>query len=191
MKIIKKICLWVGIGLLIAAAVALLFQQWNIRSWEKKTANYCSAITTRIPTPQSAVPEARSNNAMPTLSIDGTDFVGILEMPHYGSSLPVGAAWGKVSHFPCLFDGSVYDRTLQIGATSQAGQFDFYREICVGDSLFFTDMEGNRYEYTVTFLRYVNHADQAALDQVDAGLTLFIKNIYGFDYLIVSCDIPR
>lgn len=190
MKAMKKICLWAGVGLLIAAAIALIYWQGNIRSWEQKTAGYLSAITARIPTPQSAIPEERTNNAMPVLSIDGTDFVGILEMPRYGASLPVGAHWGKVSSYPCLFDGSVYDGTLQIGATTQAGQYDFYRDISVGDAVYFTDMEGNRYEYTITDLRYVNRADQAALAEKDAGLTLFIKNIYGFSYLIVSCNTP-
>ena len=38
-------------------------------------------------------------------------------------------------------------------------------------------------------MRYESHADQTALQQNDDALTLFIKNIYGFDYLIVFCDV--
>ena len=49
-------------------------------------------------------------------------------------------------------------------------------------------MEGNRYSYTITDLRYEQHADQAALRQKDAALTLFIKNVYAFDYLILYCN---
>ena len=51
----------------------------------------------------------------------------------------------------------------------------------------FTDMEGNRYTYTVTSLRYEQHADQTALDREASDLTLFVKNIYAFEYLIISC----
>ena len=78
---------------------------------------------------------------------------------------------------------------VQIGATSQKGQYDFYREISVGDTVIFTDVEGNQYTYTVTNLQYEKHADQITLDREESSLTLFIKNVYGFEYLIISCDI--
>lgn len=110
-------------------------------------------------------------------------------MPRYGSNLPVAANWGKVSDHPCLFDGSVYDRTLKIGATTQNGQYDFYRDISVGDAISFTDMEGNRFSYAVASIRYEKHADQATLSQQDAALTLFIKNVYAFEYIVIFCDV--
>ena len=126
---------------------------------------------------------------MAALAVEGTDFVGILEMPRFSSSLPVAADWGKSSRYPCRLSGSIYDRSLQIGATSQQGQYDFYREINLGDVLYFTDMSGNRYSYTVTDIRYSEHADQAALAREGAALTLFIKNVYGFDYILIFCDV--
>ena len=81
---------------------------------------------------------------MPVLSLEGTDFMGILEFPLYDSVLPVSADWGNPLRYPHRLSGSIYDSSLQIGGTSQAGQYDFYRQVSVGDSLFFTDMEGNR-----------------------------------------------
>jgi hypothetical protein len=79
---------------------------------------------------------------------------------------------------------------MQIGGTSQAGQYAFYREISVGDTVCFTDMEGNRFAYSVTDVRYEKRADQAALQRKEAALTLFIKNVYAFEYIIVFCDLP-
>ena len=128
---------------------------------------------------------------MPVLSIDETDFVGILEMPRYESLLPVCANWGHVTKYPCQFNGSIYDSTLQIGLTSQKGQYDFYREISVGDTVIFTDVEGNRYTYAVTNLQYESHADKTTLNRKESALTLFIKNVYDFEYLIVSCDVLK
>ena len=128
---------------------------------------------------------------MPVLSLDGTDLVGILEMPLYESALPVRADWGEPTRIPRCLSGSIYDGSLQIGATSQPGQYDFFRSLSVGDSVFFTDMEGDRYALTISDLRYAKHADQEALQSRDAALTLFIKNIYAFEYLIVFCDVPR
>lgn len=188
-NIIRRLCLLAGIVLISASAAVLLLWQRGIRSSEQKATAYVHTIRTLIPEPQGAVPEARSDNTMSVFSLDGTDFVGILEMPRHNSVLPVCADWSHPHQYPCLFSGSIYDRTIQIGGTSQKGQYDFYREISVGDQVFFTDMEGNRYAYEVTNLRYEKHADQAALQRKDAALTLFIQNIYAFEYIIVFCDV--
>ena len=187
----NRLCIALGVGLLAVAAVAVIAWQWGIHDAQQKAESYVQTIRSLIPEPQGAVPEERRDNGMSVLSIDGTGFVGILEMPKFDSALPVGANWGAVSKYPCRLSGSVYDRTIQIGGTTQKGQYDFYREISVGDAVYFTDMEGNRFSYAVTDVRYEKHADQTALHRVDADLTLFIKNIYAFEYIVIFCDVTR
>lgn len=187
-RIIPKICIFAGIGLLTAAVVALILWYANIRIWEGRTADYVDALRTVMPEPQNCAPEERRDNTMPVLPLDGINFIGIVEIPRYGSTLPVCGDWGQTHKYPCQFDGSIYNRTLKIGATTQRGQYDFYRELSVGDAVYFTDMEGNCYTLEITGLRYSKHADSAALEQEDAALTLFIQNIYSFEYLIVSCN---
>ena len=177
-----------GLCLLVVAAAVLIGWQWTIRASAKTAQNYVQQIRTLIPEPQGAALEERSDNTMAVLSVRGTNFVGLLELPKSGSVLPVCADWGKVSKYPCRLDGSVYDRTMQIGTTSQKGQLEFYRDISVGDSLFFTDMEGNRFHYQVTDIRYEKHADQTALQQQDSALTLFVKNVYSLEYILIFCD---
>ena len=189
--IIQRICILAGSLLLVAACAILILWQWNIRTSQQQAQDYIQELQTLLPEPQNAVPEERRDNTMPVLSLDGTDLVGILEIPLYDSVLPIRADWGEPTKIPRRLSGSIYDGSLQIGATSQSGQYDFYRSLSVGDSVFFTDMEGNRYALTITDLRYEKHADQEALQRREATLTLFIKNIYAFDYLIVFCDVPR
>ena len=187
--VIRKILIIIGVCLLAAAIVLLFAWQWNIHTSEQKAKEYVSVIRELIPEPQGAVPEERRDNTMSTLSIDGTDFVGILELPRFESVLPVCAKWGSPAKYPCRFSGSVYDRTMQIGGTSQKGQYDFYRDISVGDSVFFTDMEGNRFSYSVTNICYEKNANQSTLQRKDASLTLFVKNVYAFEYIIIYCDV--
>ena len=186
---IQKICILVGICLLVGAIVILALWRWNINNSEKRAQYYVNTLQELIPDPQNAALEERRDNTMSVLSVDGTDFVGIVELPRYESTLPVCADWDKTSKYPCLFSGSIYDGTMQIGATTQKGQYDFYRELSVGDTVSYIDVEGNRYTFTITSLRYEKHADQAVLQQKESALTLFIKNIYSFEYLIVFCDV--
>ena len=175
---------------MVAAAALLFVWQSGIRTSAKRAADCVQMLRTLMPEPQGAILEERTKNSMPVLSLDGTDYVGILELPSHASSLPVCADWGHSSKQPCRFSGSIYDGTMQIGGTSQKGQYPFYREISVGDAVYFTDMTGNRYTYAVKDIRYEKHANQAALASEDAALVLFIKNIFAFEYVIVFCDVP-
>ena len=188
---IQKICIFSGACLLAGAIVTLAFWRWNINSSEKQAQYYVNTLQELIPEPQNAVLEERRDNTMSILSVDGTDFVGIVELPRYASALPVCAEWGQTTKYPCRFSGSIYNGTLQIGATTQKGQYDFYRELSVGDTVIFTDAEGNRYTFSITSLYYEEHADQAALQKKEAPLTLFIQNVYSFEYLIVFCDLSH
>ena len=184
----NRLWILIGICLIMIAAIVLISWQWRIHKSQQEAAKYIQTIRDLIPEPQSAALEERRDNAMPVLSIRGKNFIGILEMPKFGASLPVCADWGDVSRYPCRLSGSIYDRTMQIGATSQKGQYDFYREVSAGDFVFFTDMEGNRIFYEITDIRYEKHADQATLQREDTALTIFIKNVYSFEYIVFFCN---
>lgn len=183
-----RLCIPAGIALLAGAVVMLAAWQWGIHTSAQRTETYLRTLRTLMPEPQGALLEVRRDTSMPVLSLEGTDFVGILELPRHGSLLPVCAEWGEVSKYPCRFSGSIYGGSMLIGGISQKGQYNFYRDISVGDDVFFTDMTGNRYAYKVSELRYEKHADRSALGRKDAPLTLFVKNEYAFEYLIVFCD---
>ena len=189
-KRFNRICLWAGFALVAAAAIVLLAWQWRIHASQENASQVLSQMRSLLPQQQSAVLEERGDNTMSVLSVNGADFVGILEIPKYGSALPICAEWGDTTDYPCRFSGSVYDRTLQIGATTQSGQYEFYRELSVGDAVYFTDAEGNRFSYEITHIRYTPHADQPTLQEIPSALTLFLQNPYAFEYIIVSCNPP-
>ena len=186
---LRQICVILGVVLLAAAIGALIWWNWTVGHSEIQAANYVATLRSLLPEPRDATPEPRRDNTMAVLPLDGTDFVGILEMPGYGLTLPVGADWGHTYQYPCRFSGSIYDGSLQVGATTQKGQFDFYRELSVGDRVVYTDMEGNRYTFRITGLRQESHVDQTTLSRAEASLVLFVKNIYSFEYLIIFCNV--
>lgn len=186
---IQKICVFLGICLLVISIVMLAVWRWNIKNSEERGRYYVNTLRALIPEPSNAVPEERRDNTMPVLSVDKVDLIGIIELPRYNSTLPVCADWGEIFKYPCRFSGSIYDGTMQIGATTQRGQYDFYRELSVGDTVSYIDVEGNRYTFTITSLCYEKHVDKVTLQQKESALTLFIKNIYSFEYLIVFCDV--
>lgn len=190
-NIFQRICVLTGVGLLVAAAILMFLWQYGIQTSAQEAATCVQALRMLMPEPQGALLEEHTDNSMPVLSLNGTDYIGILELPAHGSALPVCADWGHSSKQPCRFDGSIYDGTMQIGGTSQKGQYAFYREISVGDTVCFTDVTGNRYTYAVTGIRYEKHANQAAINREDAALVLFIKNIYAFEYVMIFCDVPN
>ena len=152
-KRFNRICIWAGFALLAAAGILLLVWQWRIHASQEKSTHVLHQMRSLIGERRSAVLEERGDNTMSVLSVEGTDFVGFLEIPKYDSALPICAEWGNTIDYPCRFGGSVYDRTLQIGATTQSGQYDFYRELSVGDAVCFTDAEGNCFSYEITKIR--------------------------------------
>ena len=130
--------------------------------------------------------EERSDNAMPAYDIDGTDFIGLLELPRLGVKLPVAAEWNSslFAFRPARYSGSVYDGTLVIGGKYESGNFDFADKIDVGEKIEFTDMCGRVFGFTV---KKISHADGIDADTLDGSeLTLFVKKNGG--YIIIRCD---
>ena len=183
----RKICLYLGATLILISVLVLATWSISVNTAKKRMAERVDEIYSLIPEVQGAVPEERRDNTMATLSLDKKDYVGVIEMPKFSSALPVSTSWGRLTSSPSRYSGSAYDASLKIGATTQKGQYDFYKEISVGDSVFFTDMEGNRFSYSISDIRYENHIGSTELDKVDSSLTIFIKNIYGFEYMVIYC----
>lgn len=185
---LRTVCLVLGCLLIAGALVAVVWWQVSAKIYADRINGYLDTLTKLMPPSQSAVLESRTDNRMPSAHVDGNDFIGILEFQETGCAFPVGGNWGKSEQFPCRYYGSVYDGSLVIGATNQSGQITFAKELSVGNTIFLTDMTGNRYRYSVTDIVYRDHANNDVLISQSDDLTLFIKNIYAFEYMIVKCN---
>lgn len=186
---LSRICFCLGIILITASM--LLLVGWQVSAYRNKeqAQEYINMIYELIPESQAAVVEPRVNNEMPYLNINKENFVAIIEIPMNEASFPVGASWDNNKKYPCLYNGSVYDGSLVIGTSNQKGQFDFVKEISVGNAIYITDMTGNRFSYEVSDIRYCKHANNDTLYGCEDDLTIFIKNIYAFEYIILHCTV--
>ena len=112
---------------------------------------------------------------MPTLEIDGQTYIGYLELPTLGLSLPVMSEWSypKLRIAPCRYWGSAYDDSLVILAHNYDRHFGRLQELAIGDPVQFIDADGVIYKYTVEKQEILEKPDVEKM--VDSGydLTLF------------------
>lgn len=167
---------------------ALIFRQCQIQKYSDALSEYVHTLEGLIPEEHSAVIEPRVNNTMTSLSVNENNFVAILSLPSNDATFPVGVSWESIDAYPCLYSGSVYDGSLVIGTTSQRGQFDFVKDVSVGNKVYLTDMTGNRFSYEVADIQYSDHADNQTLASDPHDLTIFVKNVYAFEYIIIRCS---
>ena len=182
-----RVCFAAGVLLILASVVMLVLYEHSSRSNAAQMQGYINILCELVPERRSAVMEQRIDNVMPSLNVNSEDFIAVMEIPSKAAVLPVGASWSGRNAYPCRYEGSVYDGSLVIGTTNQKGQFDFAKDISVGNAIHITDMTGDCFSFKVSDIRYSKHIDDASLRRSESDLTVFIKNIYSFEYIILYC----
>ena len=186
---ITRLLLIVGIILISAAVLMTVLPMISEKTAVAKNKEIISEIYFIIPEVSAGTVDDRVDMDMPSLEIDGEDFVAIIGVPKFGVELPVYGEWdkSKVSRFPCRYTGSIYDKSLIIGGSDAKGQLDFSKTVSIGDSVFVTDMTGKRYSYTVTWVQSTDDVSSDALMGMEADLLLFTKNSSSLDYTVITC----
>lgn len=129
------------------------------------------------------------NMEMPTVELDGHEYIGTIEVPSLGLALPVLSEWSypNLKIAPCRYTGSAYRDDLIIAAHNYASHFGGLKNIAVGDEVRFTDADGNVFSYTAAELEQL---DGAAVEQMQSGgwaLTLFTCTLGGQYRVTVRC----
>ena len=86
---------------------------------------------------------------MPVEEIEGNGYIGLLEIPALGLSLPVMSEWSypNLKLAPCRYSGSAYTGDFTIAGHNYSTHFGPIGGLNAGDSITFTDMQGNRFAY--------------------------------------------
>lgn len=174
--------LLVAVGCLLALGTELL-GEWNRRTTE----NLGQQIRASLPRITEGNPENYTDMDMPVLQLEQEDFCGLLQVPAFGVSLPIGANWKNnvVSRYPNRFWGSAYDNSLIIGGSGRKDQFAFCGKLDLGDEIRVTDMTGAQFSYEVAAIDRSSHANMDVFQQKQSDLILFARDNMTLDYIIV------
>ncbi len=127
---------------------------------------------------------------MPTIWIDGYEYIGTLTIPRFGLELPVMSEWSyeglKIA--PGRYSGSVWNDNLIICGHNYERHFGNLRNLTPGDTVIFTDVLENVFTYEV---REIDTLSPTAVQDMIAGnwdLTLFTCTIGGQTRVTVRCS---
>lgn len=122
---------------------------------------------------------------MPELTVGGNQYVGYIELPTLGLTLPVMSDWSypKLRIAPCRYSGSVSDDTMVILAHNYTRHFGTIKDLEIGDLVQFVDAKGDIYQYTVAKHETLNKKDVDEMVDSDYDLTLFTCT-YGGRYRV-------
>ncbi|WP_287827365.1 sortase [Oscillibacter sp.] len=88
---------------------------------------------------------------MPTVEIDGYDYIGYLSIPEIDRELPVMADLTdeKLKISPCRYYGSIAAENMVLGAHNYPGFFGHLKELSPGAELVFTGVDGQVWQFVV------------------------------------------
>ena len=190
-----------GVGLLLIAA-ALLLTVYNIRESDRAGAESeemvvrMESLTADLPArleteKKEFVPEYKKNPEMemPTVEVNGQECVGMIEIPALGLKLPVISEWSdaKLKKAPCRYSGSAYLKNMIIAGHNYRTHFSGIKRLNPGDSVVFTDADGNVFSYEVAEIETVGGYDIEKMEAGDWDLTLFTCTNKGKARAAVRC----
>lgn len=127
---------------------------------------------------------------MPEREIDGQSYIGVLDIPALGLSLPIISTWSYpgLQIAPCRYSGSAYLENLVIAGHNYRSHFASLPQLQPGDAVTFTDMDGNVFRYKVDSLETLS--PYAISDMTSGGwlLTLFTCTVGGQSRLAIRCS---
>lgn len=177
-----------GIALILLSGALLLGSQALARHRSAEAKALAQQIEARLPAPRAGTTEDYSDPAMPVWQLQGEDFLGLVEVPSFGVTLPIHSLWedSRLSSYPCRYWGSIYDGTLILGGSSNAGQFDFCEKLDLGEKIIITDMQGTEFSCAVERIDRAKALDYEMLSEGGYPLTLFSGTAAG-NYIVIRC----
>lgn len=208
----RKGTVWITLGVLLIAA-ALLITVQNLREAEQAgvvSENVLIKLDSARPKPHapSAAPAQEEpipteveipdyslnpNMEMPTETVDGNAYIGVLELPSLELELPVLSEWSYsgLKLAPCRYAGSAYLNNMVIAAHNYSTHFGYLGNLAQDDEVVFTDVDGNVFRYQVLEVETLSPFAVEEMTNGDWDLTLFTCTISGRSRVTVRCALTQ
>ena len=127
---------------------------------------------------------------MPTVEVEGDEYIGTLYFPSLQIELPVMSSWSypNLKKSPCLYSGSVYTGNAVIAAHNYASHFGRLTKLAPGDAVYFTDVDGNLFTYGVVLQEVLEPTAIEEMTAADYDLSLFTCTLGGQSRFTVRCS---
>ena len=127
---------------------------------------------------------------MPTVRSGAYDYIGYLDFPGYDLTMPVAATWSfpAMEISPCRHTGSVYNDNLVVAGHNYKTEFDVLFHLEAGDTVTFTDVDGNVFTYTVREFASVTPDDSDTVMNSGYALTMYTCNWDTSERVTVFCE---
>ena len=188
----------VGLVLLIGAAALAL---WNFRQDAEAGAESDALVyelaevipdTPEVPEEIQEVEQAADPEGyeMPSVTIDGTKYMGVIFFPDLNRELPVFSeyALSKLKTAPAVYYGSPITHDLVICAHNYRSHFGPINRLPVGAKVQIKSADGTVFDYRIAATEVVS---PFAVEDVTSGawdLTLFTCTLGGRTRYVVRCD---
>ena len=153
-----------------------------------------TAAVTAVPQPpRRALFEINPEMEMPITVIDSNEYIGVLDFPVLGISLPVMSDWSypQLKIAPCRYKGSAYTGDLIISAHNYERHFGCLANMFLGDEIRFTDVDGNVFFYTVIAKEQLDMRNVQGMLEGEWDMTLFTCVPGGAKRETLRCHLER
>ena len=142
------------------------------------------------PVPDASPSPTPIDPTMPTVTIDGYEYIGYVEVPVLELKLPVMAEWDydRLKIAPCRQFGSTRTDDLVIAAHNFDSHFGRLKDLAAGETVLFTDMDGIVSTYSVTRIETLNPNSVEAVQNSGHDLVLYTCTKGGRTRVTVFCD---
>lgn len=201
-----KVFMTVGIVLLLASLGLTVYNLWDENRAQKVTATALKIIeetrSENLGNKNGTSENGQNNNpgekpayqiapqmAVPEKEIDGHYYIGTIDIPSLGLSLPVQSEWSlpNLRTSPCRYKGSPYLDDMIIAAHNYSCHFGNIRDLVEGDEVIFTDMDGNVFVYNVAYTETIDGYDIPRMSEGEWDLTLFTCTLSSVSRVTVRC----
>ena len=187
------ICMILGAALVLGALSIFLYNQHEASEAEKSVSDILPQLQDEIDSDNTSPTDNEGINYsgdMPTIEIDGYEYIGYLSIPSLGLELPVMADWSypQLRIAPCRYSGSIWSDDMVLMAHNYARHFGQLSRLSIGEEVIFKDVNGITITYEVMAIDTLNPTEVEYMTSGEYDLTLFTCTYGGKSRVTVRCD---